>query len=249
MNKGFLVFKRRDRLFMGDFFSVINLEILIQLGISAVLGLIIGLERELKRKPVGLKTSLVISIASCLLTIVSIQAAYTFPHSDYVNITMDPLRLPAQIVSGIGFLGAGVILRRGNDSISGLTTAAMIWGAAGIGIAVGAGFYFEAIAGVIFLIISVELIPVIMTLFGPKQLRHKEISMQLKVRDKEKIVDIIASIKNENINIKSIRIKDIDEFDYLLDLEITVDTKRRTTDVYYTVSKISGVEAVEVARL
>lgn len=60
-----------------------------------------------------------------------------FPHSDNVKITMDPLRLAAQIVSGIGFLGAGVILRRGNDSISGLTTAAMIWGAAGIGIAVG----------------------------------------------------------------------------------------------------------------
>lgn len=234
---------------MSNFFSAVNLEILIQLGISAVLGLIIGLERELKRKPVGLKTSLVISIASCLLTIVSIQAAYTFPHSDFVNITMDPLRLPAQIVSGIGFLGAGVILRRGNDSISGLTTAAMIWGAAGIGIAVGAGFYFEAIAGVTFLIISVELIPVIMTLVGPKQLRLKEISMQLKVRDKQKIVDIIAAIKKENISIKSIRIKDIDEFDHLLELEVTVDTKRRTTDVYYTVSNISGVEAVEVARL
>lgn len=234
---------------MSNFFSAVNFEILIQLGISAVLGLIIGLERELKRKPVGLKTSLVISIASCLLTIVSIQAAYTFPHSDFVNITMDPLRLPAQIVSGIGFLGAGVILRRGNDSISGLTTAAMIWGAAGIGIAVGAGFYFEAIAGVIFLIISVELIPVIMTLLGPKQLRLKEISMQLKVRDKQKIVDIIAAIKKENISIKSIRIKDIDEFDHLLELEVTVDTKRRTTDVYYAVSNISGVEAVEVARL
>ena len=71
---------------------------------------------------------------------------------------MDPLRLAAQIVSGIGFLGAGVILRRGNDSISGLTTAALIWGAAGVGIAVlGAGYYIEALAGVVLLIVSVEL--------------------------------------------------------------------------------------------
>src|SRR3954465_11386134 len=83
----------------------IDYDILIKLGISAVFGLIIGLERELKRKPVGLKTSLVISVVSCLLTIVSIQSAYMFPNTNNVRITMDPLRLAAQIVSGIGFLG------------------------------------------------------------------------------------------------------------------------------------------------
>ena len=142
---------------------------LLKLGISAVLGLVIGLERELKRKPVGLKTSLVISIVSCLLTIVSIESAYSFPHNDKINITMDPLRLAAQIVSGIGFLGAGVILRRENASISGLTTAAMIWGAAGIGIAVGAGFFAEATAGVGLIIISVELVPFLMGLVEPKR--------------------------------------------------------------------------------
>src|SRR3954462_5910347 len=159
--------------------SSLDIDILIKLGISAVLGMIIGLERELKRKPVGLKTSLVICIVSCLLTIVSIESAYKFPHNDQINITMDPLRLAAQIVSGIGFLGAGVILRRGNDSISGLTTAALIWGAAGVGIAVGAGFYLEAFAGVALLIISVELIPYLMKIIGPKQLREKEINLQL----------------------------------------------------------------------
>lgn len=83
--------------------SSLEIEILMKLGISAVLGLVIGLERELKRKPVGLKTSLVISIVSCLLTIVSIESAYMFPGNDDINITMDPLRLAAQIVSGIGF--------------------------------------------------------------------------------------------------------------------------------------------------
>ena len=138
----------------SDDLDIFDLDLLLKLGMSALLGLVIGLERELKRKPLGLKTSLVISIISCLLTIVSIEAAYLFPGSDEVRIQMDPLRLAAQIVSGIGFLGAGVILRRGNDHISGLTTAAMIWGAAGIGIAVGAGFFVEAIAGVVLIIIS-----------------------------------------------------------------------------------------------
>lgn len=227
--------------------SSLEIEILMKLGISAVLGLVIGLERELKRKPVGLKTSLVISIVSCLLTIVSIESAYMFPGNDNINITMDPLRLAAQIVSGIGFLGAGVILRRGNDSISGLTTAALIWGAAGIGIAVGAGFYIEAMAGVALLIISVEVIPFIMGLIGPKRLREKEINLQLKVRDKENIADIIPAVKDLDISIKHIRIKDLeDENLHLVQLIVAVDYKRRTTDVYYSVSSIPGVQCMEI---
>jgi putative Mg2+ transporter-C (MgtC) family protein len=224
----------------------IELDMLLKLGISAILGLVIGLERELKRKPVGLKTSLVISIVSCLLTIVSIESAYSFPHNDNVNITMDPLRLAAQIVSGIGFLGAGVILRRENDSISGLTTAAMIWGAAGIGIAVGAGFFTEAIAGVGLLIISVELIPFLINLIGPKRLREKEISLQLNVTDKNNIAGIIILMKEEDFSIKRVRIKDIAKDEHLVQFVITVDSKLKTTDVYYTISKYHGIKSVEI---
>ncbi|WP_066291984.1 MgtC/SapB family protein [Bacillus sp. FJAT-29937] len=226
-----------------------ELEILMKLGISAVLGLVIGIERELKRKPVGLKTSLVISIVSCLLTIVSIESAYIFPGKEGVNIQMDPLRLAAQIVSGIGFLGAGVILRRGNDSISGLTTAALIWGAAGIGIAVGAGFYLEAMAGVALLIISVEVIPFFMALLGPRQLREKEITLQLKVIDKENIADILSAVRELKISIKRVRIKDLDDGKHLIQLIVTVNKKKSITDVYYSVSQLSGVRSVEIESL
>lgn len=120
----------------------VDLHILMKLGISAIFGLIIGLEREIRNKPLGLKTSLVICLSSCLLTIVSIESANKYAVAGLH--VMDPMRLAAQVVSGIGFLGAGVILRKHNDVIIGLTTAAMIWGAAGLGIAVGAGFYVEA---------------------------------------------------------------------------------------------------------
>jgi putative Mg2+ transporter-C (MgtC) family protein len=224
----------------------IDYEILIKLGISAVLGLIIGLERELKRKPVGLKTSLVISVVSCLLTIVSIESAYMFPDSDHVRITMDPLRLAAQIVSGIGFLGAGVILRRGNDSISGLTTAAMIWGAAGIGIAVGAGFFIEAFVGVVLLIISVELVPYVMKFIGPKQLREKEISLQLFIRDKIQIENAISFLMGRKYIIRRIRIKDLDNGDHLVQILVAVDYREKTTDVYDSVSNLDGVQKVEI---
>lgn len=226
--------------------SHLDIEILMKLGCSAFFGLIIGIERELKRKPVGLKTSLVISIVSCLLTIVSIQSAYTFPNTNGIKITMDPLRLAAQIVSGIGFLGAGVILRRGNDSISGLTTAAMIWGAAGIGVAVGAGFFLEAFAGVALLIISVELIPFLMKLIGPKQLREKEINLQLFINDKDFIDKTINFLLEKKYIIRRIRIKDLDNGEHLVQILVAVDYRDRTTDVYTAVSNIEGVRKVEV---
>lgn len=223
-----------------------DFEVLIKLGISAVFGLIIGLERELKRKPAGLKTSLVISVVSCLLTIVSIQSAYMFPDSGNVKITMDPLRLAAQIVSGIGFLGAGVILRRGNDSISGLTTAAMIWGAAGIGIAVGAGFFIEAFAGVALLIISVELMPYLMRSFGPKQLRKKEIMLQLFIKDQSQIEKAIFFLTSKKYIIRRLKIRDLDNGDHLVQILVAVDYRELTTDVYASVSTIEGVQRVEI---
>lgn len=222
-------------------------HVLMKLGISAVLGLIIGLERELKRKPVGLKTCLVISIVSCLLTIVSIESAYTFPKSDHIN--MDPLRLAAQIVSGIGFLGAGVILRRGNDSISGLTTAALIWGAAGVGIAVGANFYIEAILCVAFLIASVELIPLVTTVFGPKQLREKELSVKLIVLDATKISEVIDAIKQKKIRIKTVRIKDLDNGNHFVELKVSVDQKQATTDVYEFIHQIPSIRSVDIENI
>jgi putative Mg2+ transporter-C (MgtC) family protein len=224
-------------------------EIFMKIGLSAFLGLMIGLERELKRKPVGLKTSLIIAMISCLLTIVSIDSAYSFPSNNHVNITMDPLRLAAQIISGIGFLGAGVILRRDNDSISGLTTAAMIWGAAGIGVAVGAGFYLESITGVAVLIASVELIPPFIKFVGPKRLRQKELFVKVFILDKNQMNEIMSNIQDGKISIGNICIKDVDKSLHLLELKISVDQHRKITEIYLYVSTINGVHHVEVESL
>src|SRR5699024_3775024 len=133
------------------------------------------------------KTSLVISIISCLLTIVTIQSSYIFPASENAEISMDPLRLAAQIVSGVGFLGAGVILRRDDDRITGLTTAAIVWGVAGIGIATGAGFYIEAITGVVLLMVSVELLPAMIQRLGVRKLRMKEMTLRLMIPQRDEI--------------------------------------------------------------
>src|SRR5690625_2698268 len=185
---------------------MLDLKLVIKLGVSAVLGFVIGLERELKQKPLDLKTGLVVSIISCLITIVSIESAYRFPSNHIVG--MDPLRLASQVVSGVGFLGAGVILRRRNDLISGLTTAAIIWGAAGLGIAVGAGFYIEAITGVILLLFSVELIPLITVKLGLKKLHNKDVIIKVSIGKQENIEWIMDLLIKEDIRVTHTRIKD-----------------------------------------
>lgn len=230
----------------GEEYKLEHFDLLLKIGLSAILGFAIGLERELKRKPLGLKTCLVISIISCLLTIVSIKAAYNLPSSISNRITMDPLRLAAQVVSGIGFLGAGVILRRGNDSIAGLTTAAMIWGASGIGIAVGAGFYLEAISGMCFLMISVELIPFVMNILGPKSLRQREIAVNLVVNSMENIPTVIDDIKKMDIKVKNMKLKTLENGAHFLQMKLSVDQKMRTANVYYAIQQLDSVQQTEV---
>lgn len=226
----------------------LEVEMLTKLSIAALLGLVIGLERELKQKPLGLKTTLVISIISCLLTIVSIESAYSFPKSSSgISIQMDPLRLAAQIVSGVGFLGAGVILRRGNERISGLTTAAMIWGAAGIGIAVGAGFYAEAIFGVLLLIVSVELIPFYVVKFGPKRLRRKEFTFRIKVIHQKGIKTVVQELERQQFIIMQSRVKDLDEEGmYLLEIKAKVLAHHTLPDMYDAIKGIEHVHTVEI---
>lgn len=222
--------------------------VLVKLGISAFFGLIIGIERELKNKPVGLKTSLVISISSCLLTIVSIESAEQFSTVSGQTV-MDPMRLAAQIVSGIGFLGAGVILRRSNDVISGLTTAAMIWGASGLGIAAGAGFYKEAAAGALLILISVELIPLIMKWIGPKALRQIDVKLKLIVEPETNMSDVMKQINQLNVRIVNVRIKDLENNNRKMEMAASIYEKRYTTDLYDDVKKIQGIRSVEIETL
>ena len=218
------------------------------LGMATILSIIIGLERELKKKPLGLKTCLVIGIVSCLLTSVSIEASEKFAQA-YVR-PMDPLRLAAQIVSGIGFLGAGVILRRNNDMISGLTTAALVWGAGGIGIACGAGFWFEASVATMLLFVSVEIIPFIIKFIGPKSLREKELKVKIIVNAGDKMTDILKDLKKNKMKTRKIMVKDIEQGELQqLELILLVNEKLYLTDLYYTLKQIDHVIKVEMESL
>ena len=114
------------------------LDITIKIFFSLLLGGLVGLEREIKHKPAGLRTNILICLGSTIIMIVSLNL------SEIYGSIVDPSRIAAQVVTGIGFIGAGAIIRS-RGSVHGLTTAATIWVIAGIGLAIGNGYYSTAL--------------------------------------------------------------------------------------------------------
>ncbi len=125
----------------------VNLEIAIRLLLAAVLGAIIGFQREKAGKEAGLRTHILISSGAALFTLVS---TYGFANGD-------PSRIAAGVVTGIGFIGAGVILHRSGGAVIGLTTAATIWLSSGIGLAAGAGMYLLSVMATALTVIALLL--------------------------------------------------------------------------------------------
>jgi len=113
-------------------------ELALRLLVASLLGAVIGLQRELVGKPAGMRTHVLVSLGCALFTVVSLEG---------FGPAADPARVAAGVVAGIGFLGAGAIIRGTQGMVIGLTTAASIWAVAAIGLAVGAGLYFLALVG------------------------------------------------------------------------------------------------------
>jgi len=157
-----------------------ELIILFRIALSVALGFVLGIERELYKRPAGLRTHVLVCIASCLIMLVSM---YGFEGGD-------PARLAAQVVSGIGFLGAGAIIR-GDKDIKGITTAATIWMSAMLGLSCGNGFYFGAI-----LVTICSLI--ILTIF-----RRFETKMAASSKYKSKVYMVLKEEEELMINIRN----------------------------------------------
>ena len=119
-------------------------EVVLRIVLAAALGGAIGLERELREREAGLRTHMLVSVGAALFTMVSAYAWTDWRFSTEEGLVFDPTRIAAQVVTGIGFLGAGAIIRQGL-SVRGLTTAATLWVVAAIGMAAGVGYYWAAV--------------------------------------------------------------------------------------------------------
>lgn len=184
---------------MDTFF---NAEFIIRLFLALILGFALGLERELTNKYAGLRTHILVCLGACVFTLLSIYAFPTYANGDNVVISnatgiRDTSRVAAQIVTGIGFIGAGTVLRNG-PMVFGLTTAATLWIAASIGMACGSGMFDVAIIATVLSVAVLTLIRIFERQFLPasgKQVRRCKVTVYLNISDVDKVYDFL----NKNV--------------------------------------------------
>lgn len=182
--------------------SIDQWEMLLRLFLAAFVGGVIGFERELKGRDAGIRTHTLVSLGAAIITMTQLEASswvleFSMNNPEFANIiSTDITRLTAQIVNGIGFLGAGTIIVS-KRSVSGLTTAASIWAVASLGIAVGMGYYFMALASTVIMLIVLRLVKALF-----KIERTKQLEVKYKNRD-ETLKYLEKSFKEQGISVVS----------------------------------------------
>ncbi|MGH2654230.1 MAG: MgtC/SapB family protein [Actinomycetota bacterium] len=225
-----------------------ELELVGRLALAAALGGAIGLEREISDQPAGFRTHILVALGACLFTIVSAYGFDAFLGADRPpQIRFDPSRLAAQIVTGIGFLGAGAIIRYGM-SVRGLTTAASLWVVAAIGTAAGIGQYVLAptTAGI-----------TLLALYGLKPLRTRLVR-GLKKEHEEFVLDagvsldvdrLVHEVTAAGMRIDHLRVEEEEEEDIRqIVLYVTIPPDRRPEDAVSLLAGIEGVRNVDWTR-
>jgi putative Mg2+ transporter-C (MgtC) family protein len=190
-------------------------EALLRIALAAVFGGAIGLEREFREREAGLRTHMLVSVGSALFTITSAYGFHDFlVHNGGGVIRADPTRVAAQIVTGIGFLGAGAIIRQGL-AVRGLTTAATLWVVAAIGLASGSGYYSAALmTTVVVLFLLWPLRYVARRLFE----RPHEFRLAVQLSPGAMAGTVIEVLERLGVRIESFELGDEDGLDLLLDL-------------------------------
>ncbi len=145
-------------------------EICLRLGCAMLIGLVVGTEREYTHRPAGMRTHILVALGACAVAITG-EMLFNEYHTLY-GATPDPARLSAQVITGVGFLGAGTIMREGY-TVKGLTTAASVWAVACLGLAAGSGYYGLALAGMVFIFVTLTLLETVQHKFMRKNLTRQ----------------------------------------------------------------------------
>ena len=232
--------------------NIINIEFFIRIAIAVIFGFSIGLERELTNKYAGLRTHILVCLGACVFTLISIYGFPTFAPGDNVIVDQatgirDTSRVAAQIVTGIGFIGAGTVLRNG-PIILGLTTAATLWIAASIGMACGAGMFDIAFAGTVLSILTLVSIRVLERKFLPSSIK-KVTRVKVTVVCANEFADGIQDyIIDTYKNISQLSRKQIntDASDAKITCIIDVMNRKPIKDLYKAFQSKEGIESISI---
>lgn len=217
-------------------------DVALRLAVAAALGGAVGLERELREREAGLRTHLLVSVGAAVFTLVSAYGFSEFRYGLETGITMDPTRIAAQIVTGIGFLGAGAIIRQGL-SVRGLTTAATLWVVAAIGMASGAGYYSAAVVGTLIVIFSLwplRLVSYRLLL----QVRPEEGRLLLQLPPGTSAAPVLAELERAPIRIDSIELEDVETARTLV-VSLHLRERHRAAELVERMTALDEVTRVE----
>ncbi len=233
-----------EHFFLDSF--VIEKSMLLDILLAIILGFAIGFEREITNKWAGLRTHMLVCLGSCIFTLLSIHAFPVYAHSPQA----DPARIAAQILTGIGFIGGGTVLRHGY-SIYGLTTAATLWITASIGMACGCGFTAMAIVCTVLAVGTLVLIRIFEKQYlhrGSKAPRKFKVSFFVDVDCADKVYSSVIEKFNSIFEIKknnSSSSEDLIKISFKLDL---LD-KNPIQAVHQKLNTIEGIESVSIQEL
>ena len=214
--------------------EVSYLSVILRLLCAVILGGVIGLERGMKNRPAGLRTYMLVCVGSCLIMLTN---QYLFQ----VSGSGDPMRLGAQVVSGIGFLGAGTIVVTKHNQIKGLTTAAGLWASAGVGLALGVGFYEAAVfAGLLVFFVLTGL----QKLDNRMRSKTRTMDIYIEVSESMHIGTLVREVREMGIDIEDIQLEhDSVPEDGARSLIATLKCQKRTDhlELLESIRKIEGV--------
>lgn len=218
--------------------EVTNVAIAVRIAVAVVLGGIIGLERGLKNRPAGLRTYMLVCVGACLIMITNQYIYQVFG-------TGDPVRMGAQVVSGIGFLGAGTIVVTKRNQIKGLTTAAGLWAAAAVGLSVGIGLYEAAVIGgaVIFIVLSL-----IHSWDNRMHQNSKMVEIYVELERSINLGDFLRRIRELDLEIESIQTEQesaVEEGRRAYIIMLKAKRKRNHEVLFQNIRDIEGVAYVE----
>jgi putative Mg2+ transporter-C (MgtC) family protein len=213
-------------------------DLILRLLVAAVLGAAVGLEREFHDHPAGTRTHLLVAVGSALFTVLSVHG-----FADQ-GANVDPTRIAAQIVTGIGFLGAGAIIHYGT-SVKGLTTAASLWATAAIGLASGVGLYVLAVVTTVLVVVSLGPLNRLVSVVRPPSARTMQVRLAL--GDLEALGRISALFVQHQVEMTAIESRRIRGRHYEVDLRLKLPVGFSSSVLAQALSGVSDVDILEAS--
>jgi putative Mg2+ transporter-C (MgtC) family protein len=232
--------------FLNSFVNTDTVTIMVRLLFAAILGGIVGVEREYNKHPAGFRTHLLVCVGACLIMLLAMFGFQEYMEQNAEFVNFDPSRLAAYVVSGIGFLGAGTIIVQG-VSVRGLTTAASIWVVAGIGLSIGVGMYFAGVFTTGIVILSLIFLNKVEDSFFKKKKGLEAVVIHATPQDTT-LLSIINILEENQVKVKKVMVEreHSSEVENLLRYQIKVlypnqSVKLMTIDKLYRLDQVHKV--------